>query len=90
LLQQPLDGFRNRLGMILGDEVLAALYTFHGSTKLVGEPVSVADLLEPVGRSPHQACRHVKIRDPAGNGKSILHFQGAGLPDHRAAPPALS
>jgi hypothetical protein len=65
---EGVDGRGDLLGVILGDEVLAALDAFDRCAKVVSEPVTVADLLESICRSPDQARRHVDVRDLVGEG----------------------
>src|SRR5215204_5569768 len=76
-------GRSNPLGMILGYKVLATLNALNRRLKLVGEPVTVADLLKLVRRAPDQACWHLEVRDLIGDSKSVVHIKGADLPNHR-------
>src|SRR5215203_5595411 len=69
--------------MILGDEVLALLNALDRRSKLVGEPVTVADLLKLVRRAPDQACWHLEVRNLIDDSKGVVHIKGADLPNHR-------
>src|ERR671916_716 len=73
--------------MVLGDEVIALLNPVERGSELVGEPVTVTDLLELIRRAPDQACWHLEVRDLIGNSKSVVHVKGADLLDHRHGSP---
>lgn len=61
-LEDPSDGRRDAIGVILGDEVLATLDPVQGGAEVVRQPVAVADPLELIGR-PERGISRERRKD---------------------------